>query len=318
MISRVTTHWGLVAFLLALTCALVAHAAAAEPDASETATDEAEAGAPAVDDDPRRKARRRAIERTTLTEKEELLIRRPDRERPEHPLAIQLFNRPLTIGGRLSLTGRYDERRLLDYDDLDYDGKDIDGDGNTIEVEDSARGQVPTDDQWRLSESLQLDLFYPINENAAVYAEGVVSQRNRWAHHEDEDHQWVVRRGETWIYLGEILGSPFGLQAGRQRFFDEREWWWDEDLDSVRLRADFSRLHVEFAIAQELFADDLSKSRVDRDREDILQGFAIINWEWADRQRLSAYALHKHDHSSRQPVVMNPPKLGPMGQPPEV
>ena len=39
---------------------------------------------------------------------------------------------------------------------------------------------------------------------------------------------------ESWIHFGKLFGTNLELQIGRQNFEEKREWWWDEDLDSIR------------------------------------------------------------------------------------
>ena len=42
-------------------------------------------------------------------------------------------------------------------------------------------------------------------------------------------------RGETWLYMSHLFGSNFSLQVGRQNLREPRSWWWDKDLDALRL-----------------------------------------------------------------------------------
>jgi len=258
--------------------------------------------------DPRREARRLALERDPLTSREKSLIERPDRNRPEHPLAFPVFGRPLTIGGRYSLVTRYEDERLQDFDFFDPDNRDVDGDGNTTEIEDAARGQVPDDDQLRVNQSLQFDLFYPFTEHSSVYFEGVIFWRNLvWAENAPANDEWLFERAESWLYLGNLFDSPFSLQAGRQRFFDEREWWWDDDLDAVRLRADFQSFHAEIAVAEQLLPIELGEFSIDPEDRDVLQLLGAATWQWSEKHRLGLFALHRRDHSSRQPLIVGEP-----------
>ncbi len=260
--------------------------------------------------DPRQMSRRLAAGEDVLTAKERQLIERPDRERPQHPITLPLFGRPLAIGGRYTLVVRSETDKLLDFDFEDFDNRDIDGDGDFDEIEDSARGNVPADDQLRANQALQVDLFYPITENVSVYLESVAAYRKLvWADDADNTSEWLFQRGESWLYLGDLLGTSVSLQAGRQRFADEREWWWDEDLDAVRLHYDLETVHAEVAVAEQLFGLEYGES-IQPDDEDILQILGSVKWEWAHKQQLGLYALHRHDHSSvQEPFVPDPTLL---------
>ena len=161
---------------------------------------------------PRRLAREISLERRRLSEKQRTLITRPDRNRPDEALSIPLFGRPLTLGGRYTSRIDYQNNRLLDSD---------------------------LDDQLRIDQILELDLFYPITENISVYLSGRIAWRGLVLDvHEEEENEWQFSRDESWIYLGNLLATPFSFQVGRQRFSDDREWWWDADLDSGRLHFD--------------------------------------------------------------------------------
>lgn len=54
---------------------------------------------------------------------------------------------------------------------------------------------------------------------------------------------------ELYVQLDDLFGTGFGLQAGRQRFDDGREWVYKKNLDAIRLaRAwEFARLEVSWS-----------------------------------------------------------------------
>lgn len=294
-----------------LRLALIALLCAAGLCDAEAATDALPPGAAPtaanLPPDPRREAKRQASERVTLTEQEKLLIKRPDRQRPEHPLSVPVFGRPLTFGGRYTARTRYDGNKLLDFDLFKTDEDDVDGDGNTDELEDDAADKARSDDQLRFNQALQLDVFYPFTENISAYFEAKLSWRNLvWADHAPTNDEWLFERGEAWLYLGNLFGSPFSLQPGRQRIWDEREWWWDAELDAVRLRFDREQFHAEISVAEELLPVQFDESDIDPEDEDVLQILGSANWAWAEKQQLGIYALHRHDHSSRQKLATPP------------
>jgi len=258
--------------------------------------------------DPRREARQLATSESELSQRDKILIERPDRSRPEHPFSVSAFGRPLTLGGRYTFLTRYDRNKMLDFDFFDSDNKDVDGDGDVDENEDEARGDVPRDDQVRVNQALQADLFYPFAEDASIYAEFRVFWRNLvWSESLQTKNEWLFARGEFWLYLGNLFGSPMGLQVGRQNYFDDREWWWDQELDSLRLRLDWPQVHAEIAVAQELFPVIVNRDSIDPEQKDVLQILAGAQWSWARKHRVGLYALHRRDHSSQQPIFVPPP-----------
>ena len=68
----------------------------------------------------------------------------------------------------------------------------------------------------------------------------------------DEISDLFVERGEMWLYSENIAGSHVNLDLGRLDFEDERRWWWDEDLDAVRVAYETETLEVVLAVAREL------------------------------------------------------------------
>jgi alginate production protein len=250
--------------------------------------------------DPRVAAKQIAVG-GPLSQQEQILIRRPDRNRPDHPVTFPVFGRPLVFGGRLTAFTRYDRDKLLDFDFDDLDDSDDDGDGDITEPQDAANGQTPKDDELRVEIGLELDAFYPFTDNIAAYVEMGAAYRNlAWAKNAHTKDDWIWARGETWLYFGQILDSPLAVQAGRQRFYDNREWWWDQNLDAARLRLDLPRFHAQVAVAQELLPVQLDDSSIDPEDKNILQILANVQWEWAKKNRIGIYALHRNDHSSGQ------------------
>jgi hypothetical protein len=205
------------------------------------------------------------------------LTRRLDERRPEEQLTITLFDKPLTIGGELGNTSKY--------------RKDF-------ELEDEAE-----DDLFRLEQELQLEFFYRLAANVALFLEGKVSyQADLYAEDGDRELERELARGETWLYVGNLLESGLSVQIGRQSFEETREWWWDEDLDALRLHYDRRFLHVELGIAQEVAPVSTAEDRVDPEDDDVLRLLGHVAWSWARRQRLEGFFLYQRDRSSRQSV----------------
>lgn len=293
-----------------LVCVICAWATIASGESTDEVPAQNAAATNGAESDPRRDARELASSDRSSFDTQKLLIERPDRSRPEHPISIPVFGRPLTFGARYSVLTRFEGSKLLDFDYLDLDNRDIDNDGDEDEVEDRARGLTSRDDQLRVEQEVEIDFFYPFTDNVSAFAEFKLSWRNFvWAEHSETSDEWILDRGELWLYLGRLFDSPFGLQVGRQLFFDEREWWWDEELDSVRLRFDSDRFHAEIAVAEELLPSELigNENGFDPEERDILQVLALARGRWADDHEVGFYALHHYDHSSRQPLTVQEP-----------
>ncbi|WP_256868364.1 alginate export family protein [Candidatus Entotheonella palauensis] len=201
--------------------------------------------------------------------------RRLDDKRPDEQLTVPVFNRPLTIGGELS-------------SELEY-RRDID-------LEEEAE-----DDLLRFEQRLEVELFYPLTPKLDLFLEGKVRYRaDLYAEDGMQDVVWGVDRGETWLLWHHLFGTPFSLQAGRQSIEEKREWWWDADLDALRLHYDQGRVRAELSVAQEMATDTSEDSRIDSEEAGIFRLLGHAVWEWASKHDLAGFFLYQHDHSERQ------------------
>lgn len=207
-----------------------------------------------------------------------VLTRKQDDRRPDDQLTFQLFDKPLTIGGEIGITPRYRKNFNLDSD----------------------RNR----DRVRLDSEVQLELFYPWSANLAFFVEGQVNYEqdlyrgNNGTTRGDAE----FKRGESWVFWGDILQSGFSLQAGRQNFRESREWWWDDDLDAVRLFYNRPFWHFEVGVAEQLFATSTLDDGIEAEDKDVLRVLAHLSWAWASKQQLGVFFLHQHDHSSQEPI----------------
>lgn len=205
------------------------------------------------------------------------LTRRPDDRRPEDQLTVPLLGRPLAIGGEIGTTWRY---------------------RGDFKLADTAK-----DDVARLDQKLQLELFYALTPDVSLFLEGKSSYEvELHTEADDRELEWAVERGETWLYIGNILRSDFSLQIGRQNFTEDREWWWNEDLDALRIHYDRRHLHAELGLAQETAVVSTEEDRIDPEAVNVVRLLGHAAWSWAKDQRLAGFFLYQNDHSSRQSI----------------
>jgi len=200
------------------------------------------------------------------------LTRRQDSRRPEQPLQTTFLGRPLTAGGEYS--AKLLRRKNFKLDDVD--------------------------DRVRLDQELKLELYYPASPSIALFAESKVLHeaelRDTVGTHEREGS---LERGQLWLYVG---GSRLGLQIGRQNFAEVREWWWDDDLDAVRLYYDQGPWHLQIGAARELASKSTLERDIDVQHDGVVRLFGVASWLWAPRQRIELFALHHKDRSRTQAV----------------
>jgi len=197
--------------------------------------------------------------------------RQQDDKRPEEQLTIMLFGRPLVIGGEYELKPRYREDFALD------------------------RKQ---DDLARVDQRLEIELLYPLSDKVTAFLEGRASYRAEvYAENRKTGSERALERGETWLYLDDLAESNVSLQVGRQNFQDTREWWWDADLDAIRLHYRDDPMHLEVGLAQELTQVSTTDDDIAPSAEDVLRIVGRATWKWGHKQRLAAFFLVQNDHS---------------------
>ena len=252
------------------------------------ATSAAEPGLPSED--------RRAAEEwlglteQSLTEEERSLLRRPDEKRPSEQFSTDLFGRRLFLGWS------YESRAAI--------AKDIPFKDQRV------------DDRTRVSQRLRADLFYRLTESTSIFLRGSGFYRSKWREFEDHplglddgrNRERGLARDETWVFVRDLADTPLSLQVGRQRFFEEREWWWDENLDAIRMHFDLPNLHVEVGVSRLLGRVSTDEPHIDPEEEDVVRLLARATWEWTDRNQLELFLLRQWDGSDDDPVgaLVNP------------
>ena len=199
------------------------------------------------------------------------LSRQSGQRRPDHQYTTEIFGRPLTIGGELSLDSKY--------------RRDFSLDSNR------------QDDLWRGDAEFQLELFYRWSDNLFAFLEGsAIYTSDLYREDGNEQNDDDLRRGQSWIYATELFETPFGIQAGRQTVREKREWWWDESLDAIRLHYDLPRFHGELTFAEEVGPVSLD-DEIKPEQDDVFRVLGRATWKWAKKQRLSFFLAYQDDHS---------------------
>lgn len=207
-----------------------------------------------------------------LTSNLTLLTRRQDDRRPGDQAFIEIFGRPLVIGGEVGFNPRYREDFQLDPN--------------------------RNDDLLRLDQNFQIELFYSWNSELAMFIEGKgnadveVYQEGKGRMTDDK-----LERGEMWLFWGDMFGSGLSLQVGHQNFQEPREWWWDENLDALRIYYIQPFFHFELGLTQRLAPIGTDEDIIDPEQEDVFRLLGHSRWEWMPKHFLSLFALYQQDYS---------------------
>lgn len=149
--------------------------------------------------------------------------------------------------------------------------------------------------------ALNVAFFYELGEKTFIYLENEVQHKtHRYIEAGGTSDQWVFERIESWILFRNIAGSGVSLQMGRQSYEDERQWWWDEQLDSIRVHFDRSRFHTEIAVAREVAAASTEVEDRDPENQHIFRILSQTVWGGSEALHYALFALYQDDRSRRR------------------
>ncbi len=164
------------------------------------------------------------VQSSETVERARELSRQSDQRRPEDQLLISLFDRPMLLGGQLD--SAFDYRRDFE---LDASKKD-----DRLEIE----GQI------------EVEVFYQWNERLIFFAEAKANFENQvYAEFDTGERDAQLERGQSWLYYSFDEDAKFAMQLGRQNFRDKREWWWDSELEALRLHYQGKKWKAQIAVA---------------------------------------------------------------------
>lgn len=114
---------------------------------------------------------------------------------------------------------------------------------------------------------------------------------------EKEDRRFELALDQAYVLAKGLFGGRLALQAGRQKFKDERRWLFDENLDGVRAFYRLPGVLVEGSVTRfnALRRDLLNR---DEDRERINNYLLTAKHALTEEAIVGAYALLRDDRSA--------------------
>ncbi len=243
---------------------------------------------------PRVAAQAEAPAEAELSEEEEeeeeglqqRLTEREDQRRPLKPWSTRIFGHRLTLGGEYETEFRYLRRRVFDEDE-------------------DLRKLNPDDDERRPDRSLmehtfEVEAFYSLGEPLSFFVQGqAILEEDPDSLRESYDSYF--ERGEMWLASEDIAGSDVSFDAGRLDFEDERRWWFDDELDAVRLTWEPAEaVEISLALAQELLPERSDRDYIEPEQEDVLRLLGQASWGWRTDHLLELFAIYHDDRSPSQ------------------
>lgn len=194
-----------------------------------------------------------------------------DETRPLHPYSFDVLGHPMIIGGELSLPVQWRGDFTL-----------VDGPGDD-QIKTAPYLQVES--IWALSKTLVTFLSLTPQVDTALYREGGGATTNGG-----------VDLSEAWVLATRLFDTPLALQVGRQLLQDEREWWWNQDLDVVRLHYFGRNLTGFIGFGGEL-GHKSTLAPTPLDDAGVVRVLGNLGWTWASHQTIEAFFLDQSDTS---------------------
>jgi hypothetical protein len=138
------------------------------------------------------------------------------------------------------------------------------------------------------------------SETVQTRFEGVGLHETSVRQGSDTRRNVTLGRGETWVRWSDPKHSPLSWQAGRISLSERRAWWWDEDLDSVRVRWNDQAWGLDMGLARELARVYGNQSGIDPAQKGVLRWFGQGSWRWTQDQQLDGFWLVSRDSSGVQ------------------
>ncbi|MEO5658852.1 MAG: alginate export family protein [Polaromonas sp.] len=199
---------------------------------------------------------------------------RIDERRSEQPLTVNAFGRPVQLSGSWEYT---DELR------------------NNFNLDRTrARNRRVREHEVKLEARTR-----PSNDTEIfLRAVGLDESRRTQGSAGTEENQ-SLERGQAWIKVERLGGTPWAVQAGRVPLIDRRAWWWDEDLDAVRLLHAGDKWQLDTGLAREVARVSSAEHGIASKARGVTRWFGQATWHLAPRHSIDAFWLHARDGSAQ-------------------
>jgi hypothetical protein len=143
------------------------------------------------------------------------------------------------------------------------------------------------------------DFNYPVNDQFFLFFGGELFDEN------ETTKTANTRFSESGFELGNTgIGYTFGdeveyqFEIGRIEYSDERQWWWDEYLDTLRLQFETEDLELMLAAGKQQGRRRSSDEFIDPEEKGINRILGNIHWNLSSDQRWIFYYLLHDDESA--------------------
>ena len=208
----------------------------------------------------------------------ERLTEREDKRRPIEPFEIPVAGRPLVLGGEYEIQLGF-LRRFAVGDLADHH------------------------DRLLLEQDAELEAFYSFGEPLSIFAQVIPTMEQDLLPDSFEDvSDLYVERGEMWLFSEDIAGSHIDVDVGHLDFEDDRLWWWDDELDALRVAYANEPVEISLALARELLPERSDHGYVEPEHEGIVRWLGEASWDWLPGHQAAFFLVHQEDGSETEQV----------------
>ncbi|MGI8740293.1 MAG: alginate export family protein [Gammaproteobacteria bacterium] len=156
-----------------------------------------------------------------------------------------------------------------------------------------------TEDDFSASEpGASLAFFFDPGRYLQAFIDVTLSKELFFEDPDQNEDQTKLESEQAYVLFKNLLNERLALQLGRQRFEDERQWLYDEELDAVRAFFRFSRLLVELSASQGGLVD---RDLLNNDEEEQTNNYiAYGTYSIAEELNAGAYVVVRDDRSAEE------------------
>lgn len=153
------------------------------------------------------------------------------------------------------------------------------------------------DDNSCFKPELSLALTFHPNRYLQAFVDITLTGEYTLLDRQQDEHELRFEFKEAFVLIKNLWDKRVALQIGRQRFDDDREWLYDEELDAARVLFTVAALTLELSVSRERLLD---KDFLNKDRIAPINNYiAYGNYKIADVDFV-AYVMFRDDRSAKK------------------
>ncbi|MGH8503567.1 MAG: alginate export family protein [Gammaproteobacteria bacterium] len=172
--------------------------------------------------------------------------------------------------------------------------------GGQLEIEYAFQTNLDLDDATEddlsaLEPGMSLAFSFDPNSYLQTFVDFTLSEELFFEDPEQQEDRTKLESEQAYVLFKNLLNDRLALQLGRQRFEDERQWLYDEELDAVRMFFRFSGFLFEASASQGGLVD---KDLLNDDEEEQTNNYiAYATYPIAEELNAAAYVVVRDDRS---------------------